>query len=342
MSSVYYSNNKEALAQLLLGYEPEQIFILADENTQKHCLEILLTSFTGLENFVNNKLLLMPAGEQYKNLVQAVKCWQQCIENKASKNALLINLGGGVVSDLGGFVASNYKRGIDFINIPTSSLAMIDACYGGKTAINFDSYKNQIGTFANPKAIYIDTTFLDTLPERHLKNGFIEAVKHHLLFNPNALEEIGSIISIKEHCTLAWMQQSLDYKKAVVAIDPLDKKERQALNFGHSIGHAIEALAIKKGIEIYHGEAVLLGMIEELKMAEKYLDCPTEIRTSLMQFKSTFFPALDFIFSKKELLPYLSQDKKNDSKLNFSLIKNVGTPSLFFSLSESEYLNTDA
>lgn len=343
MSEIYFEHTKEQLAELLLQYSPEQIFFLADTNTQAHCLGKFISYFPNIDLATHDKnTQIVPAGESYKNLEQAAHCWQQLIENKATIKALLVNIGGGVVSDLGGFVAANYKRGIDFINVPTSTLAMIDACYGGKTAINFHHYKNQIGSFAHPKAIYIDTTFLETLPERQLNNGFVESVKHHLLFNKNALQEIEQLKNIKEHCTAAWMQQSLEYKKAIVLKDPMDKKERQALNFGHSIGHAIEAFALEKEIEIYHGEAVLLGMMEELKIAEQQLGCPKEVRKGLMDFKQKFFPDLKNSFSITELLPYLMQDKKNDAALVFSLIKNVGEPQLFFKLTVQEFLNINA
>lgn len=336
MTNVFYHEHQEPFKERLMAYPKESCFLLFDENTFELCSPLLFKHFPFLQSCT---AIVIPAGESFKHIESAKYCWSKLLADGASSQSVLINVGGGVVSDLGGFVAANYKRGISFIHIPTTLLAMVDAAYGGKNAVNLDDYKNQIGCFAFPNAIYINQQFLDTLNERQLYNGFIEAIKHQLLFNKEALGFLESIENVQEICSEAFIKQNLEYKQSIVALDPFDKKERQALNFGHTIGHALESYYLASAESLLHGEAILLGMIAELKLSEKYLSCPIGIRKSLEEFKARFYPSLNQEMEVEKLINYMKQDKKNSHAMTFSLLKNIAEPCLFVELSEKEIQN---
>lgn len=323
---VILTTDKLQEAQTLIdSYLEHQCFLLFDENTIEHCDGVIRKQFPSLNNTTR---IVIPAGEDYKTIKQSEAIWERLIEARATKKSLLINVGGGVVTDIGGYCAATYKRGIDFINIPTTLLAMVDACIGGKTAVNFKQHKNQIGIFKDAKCVYINPVFLQTLPRPELQSGLAEMIKHELLFNKNAVEAILERPNSDCWITKETILRSMQYKKEVVDQDYYDTGVRQSLNFGHTIGHAIESLSFKCKTPILHGEAVLLGMIEEQKLAEHLFNCPIEIRQLLENVKTKFFPLLNFTFKLKALLPFLIQDKKNDQEIRFSLLKNVAEPTL--------------
>lgn len=293
-------------------------FILCDENTLQHCLPKLITSCPLLSSA---EIIELESGEASKSLEFSTHIWQTFIENKADKKSLLINLGGGVVSDIGGFTASVYKRGIDFINIPTSLLAMADASVGGKTAIDFNAVKNALGTFAQPKAVFIHPPFLLTLSERHFQNGIGEIYKVALISDKKFWN------SLKEGCkTELLIKKSVELKNNIVLKDPFDKGVRNILNFGHTLGHAIESLFLGTEEELLHGEAILIGMIMEshISLQKKMLSKQefTEIINGLSRrFNLKKIQELPF----SAIVELIKNDKKTiNTKLRFSLLSKIG------------------
>ena len=305
-------------------------FILCDENTLQHCLPVLIASCPKLRSA---EIIEIESGEASKSLEFSAYLWQTLIENNADKKSLLINLGGGVVSDLGGFTASVYKRGIDFINVPTSLLAMADASVGGKTGIDFNRLKNVIGTFAQPKAVFIYSSFVLTLPERHFQNGLAEIYKMALICDKKFWE------TLKEgHSPESLIHRSVSLKNRIVLKDPFDKGVRNILNFGHTLGHALEALALGTKNELLHGEAIICGMILESHISwQKKLLSKAELREILSVFQSSFsLPSLKQI-SFVDLMPFIKNDKKAlRQKFRFSLITQIGACKFGLEVNENQ------
>jgi 3-dehydroquinate synthase len=241
------------------NYFNSRKIILVDENTNEHCLEYLLTSFSFLSNA---EVIVLPEGEENKVMDICLQVWETWSEYGFDRKDVLINLGGGVITDMGGFIASLYKRGIDFVNIPTTLLSMVDASIGGKTGVDLGSYKNQIGVFSNPKAVYIDPGFTRSLPEGEVYNGFAEMLKHGLALNESHWNEMASMNQIEDELNEEHIYASLLLKNAVVLEDPFESDLRKKLNFGHTIGHALEGYFLEKD-PISHGYAVALGILAE-------------------------------------------------------------------------------
>ena len=292
-----------------------QLAILVDENTRKDCLPIFLKA-TNIDAII----VEISSGEEHKNLEKCQLIWNALSSHNFDRNSLLINLGGGVIGDMGGFAASTYKRGIDFIQIPTSLLAMVDASVGGKLGVDFAYLKNQIGVFNNPKAVLINTVFLNSLPKNQLLSGFAEVVKHALIADKCYWKEIKTTPLEK----MNWesiILQSLVIKNNIVTQDPLDKGERKKLNFGHTFGHAIESFYLKLGNPILHGEAISLGMILESNLSKINKEEKNEIASFISNtFSIPKKPPL------RALLEWMKSDKKNrKEKINFTLLNGVGS-----------------
>ena len=296
------------------GYS--KIAILVDENTKRDCLP----KIPQLENSI---IIEIKSGEKHKNINTCNFIWKQLTAHNFDRNSLLINLGGGVIGDMGGFAASTYKRGISFIHIPTTLLAMVDASVGGKLGIDFQDFKNQIGLFNNPESILINPDFLETLPENQLKSGFAEVVKHALILDKNLWKEIISVPFNK----LNWrkiIENSINIKNKIVLSDPYEKGERKKLNFGHTFGHAVESYYLEKGNPILHGEAVLMGILLEVEISAISQEQNNEIKNYIF---SNF--TLPFTPKKSDLLPFLMNDKKNKvGKINFNLLTSIGSCSV--------------
>lgn len=322
--------------ELLNRYDADNCFLLFDGNTAQHCDSEVRSLFPQLNN---SKRIIIPSGDQHKTLEKAMVIWNTLGAYEAGRDALLINVGGGMITDIGGYSAACYKRGIDFINFPTSLLAMVDASIGGKTGVNFRNNKNQIGVFANAKFVFLHSDFLQTLPRNELHSGLAEMIKHQLLFNENALDVILKRTGIKNWTTNESIEENIEFKKAIVAQDFKDEGLRQCLNFGHTIGHAIESYSHKIKKPLLHGEAIMLGMMEELKLSEKLLGTPNEIRMVLSDVKKKFFPFLDFKYRFDKLVPYLRQDKKNDTEIRFSLLADIKKPKIKVGISIEEIEN---
>jgi 3-dehydroquinate synthase len=296
-----------------------------DENIMEHCWP-KISQLT--ETLKNAEILLIEAGESQKDIEIAIQLWQALSEYQADRSSLIINFGGGVISDLGGFIASTFKRGIDFINIPTSLLAMVDAGVGGKTGINLEQYKNQIGLFSHPQAIFIQYDFLETLDDKHLKNGYAEMLKHGIISEEQLWNSLKEINKITTENIVPYINKSIQIKVNIVEQDPLEKGIRKALNFGHTIGHLIETFSLKNDkIPILHGEAVAIGMIVEsyLSMTKSTLEknqfnAIKEYLTSL--YNKYNIP--DIFWQEYERI--INQDKKKDGKkLNFTFVNKIGT-----------------
>ena len=301
-----------------------QVAILVDENTKRDCL-------SKLPQIENALIIEIKSGEENKNISTCSFIWEQLTINNFDRNSLLINLGGGVIGDMGGFCATTYKRGLEFIHIPTTLLAMVDASVGGKLGIDFKGFKNQIGLFNNPKAVLISSEFLETLAESELKSGFAEVVKHSLISDNSLWLKLKNT----PFTDLDWediIDTSVQIKNKIVLADPFEKGERKKLNFGHTFGHAIESYYLEKGTPISHGEAVFMGMILETKISDLSETDKNEIKNYVL---SNF--ALPYTPKKSSLHKFLINDKKNQNgKINFTLLNGIGNCSLdnLFSLDE--------
>ena len=301
-----------------------KVAILVDENTKRDCL-------FKLPQIENALIIEIKSGEEYKNISTCNFIWEQLTINNFDRNALLINLGGGVIGDIGGFCAATYKRGLEFIHIPTTLLAMVDASVGGKLGIDFKGFKNQIGLFNNPKAVFISSEFLETLEESELKSGFAEVVKHALISDNSLWVKIKNT----PFTDLDWediTDTSVQIKNKIVLADPFEKGERKKLNFGHTFGHAIESYYLEKGTPISHGEAVFMGMILETEISDLSETNKNEIKNYIL---SNF--ALPYTPNKTYLHKFLLNDKKNQNeKINFTLLSGIGNCSIdnLFSINE--------
>lgn len=296
-------------------------FVICDQNSFTNCYSDLLTNCKKLQSA---EIIEIDGGENSKNLEISSQIWETMLELNADRNALVINLGGGVVSDLGGFVASLYKRGVDFINIPTTVLSMADASVGGKTGIDFANLKNVIGTITQPKAVFINTDFISSLPKRHFMNGVAEIFKIALISDKNLWKEIKSDYEFKNIAGLIY--KSIELKNKFVKRDPTEKNVRKALNFGHTIGHAVEAVLLNTPDELLHGEAIVVGMVTESYISfKKKLISKTELDEIIACLKNCFTlsPVHPQHFEAVDLL-ILNDKKNNNGKTLFTLLHKIG------------------
>lgn len=316
-------------------YPNHSLVVLVDDNTFENCLPLFVGK---LERIADAEVIEIPSGEANKTITNIAQIWDGLTGLGADKNTLLVNLGGGVVSDMGGFAAATYKRGIDYINIPTTLLAMVDASVGGKTGFDFNSIKNQIGLFTNPKGVFIQPLFLETLPKRQLLSGFAEMLKHGLIADENLWLQLKAVNTNDIDELAAFIPHSIEIKNAIVMADPLDKDERQKLNFGHTIGHAIESYYIDTEDEFLHGEAIAIGMVAEGFIAvEKGLLTITALK-EIEEFLAELydFPELD-ADDTESIISFVQDDKKNISDtILMSLIDGIGFCQTKIPVSEDE------
>ena len=309
----------EPLVSFFNENQYSNVAVLVDENTKKHCYSIVKS------NLPTHSLVEINSGEQNKNLATCETIWQKLTDAKFDRQSLLVNLGGGVIGDMGGFCAATYKRGIDFINIPTTLLAMVDASVGGKLGIDFGSFKNHIGLFSEPKQVLIDSIFLKTLPANQLKSGFAEVVKHALIADKEHWEYLLST----KFGDMNWskiIEHSINIKSEIVGKDPFERGLRKVLNFGHTIGHAIESYFLDSKEPLLHGEAVAMGMRAEARLSMSEGVLSEQSFEQIDKYLSANHLPLslndDQIASMIELM---SQDKKNEgSRTNFTLLKKIG------------------
>ncbi len=325
------------LPNLLQSYDYSRLVVLVDENTKQFCLPIL-------QRFIpEHDLIELPSGERNKNLNTLSFLWEQFTMLNLDRDALILNLGGGVISDLCGFAAATFKRGIPFWNIPTSLMGMVDASIGGKTGIDFLGLKNQIGMFREPGCVIVFPGFLQTLPARELRSGYAEVIKHGLLRD----YKLWTFIRDRNHLSLpdeVLISNSIWVKADLVQYDPYERKLRKALNFGHTIGHAIEAVFLEKGENeiLLHGEAIAIGMICESYISQKRNLLSEHDVWEISQFLMQHYPMP--IFSESDIVKMMEKithDKKNqDKKLQFSLLDGLGGYRVNQEVSKEEILNS--
>jgi len=306
-----------------------KIFIILDGNTHDFCYPHFIAN---LETNLVIEVIEIEAGEIHKTIDTCVGVWNALSELNADRKSLIINLGGGVVTDLGGFVASTYKRGLKYINAPTSLLAMVDASVGGKTGVDLNALKNQIGVINTAEIILVDTHFLSTLPQNELRSGFAEMLKHGLIQSETYWDKLKdySLESFKGINELIY--ESILIKQNVVDQDPFENGLRKTLNFGHTLGHAIESyyLSNPNKPNLLHGEAVAIGMVLAAHISKELLDFSEvdcqEIKTTLIKiFAKVEIDKIDFM----PIIDLLKQDKKNEhGNINFVLLNSIGKPQI--------------
>lgn len=293
-------------------YKDVRRVIVVDENTHDFCLEYLLTTFPTLEDA---EVILLPTGEENKVMEVCFQVLEALSEYGIVRSDLVITLGGGVVSDMGGFIASIYKRGLDCIHIPTSLLGMVDAALGGKTGIDLGNYKNQIGTFHNPKAVFVDQRFLGTLPEEEWKSGFAEVLKHALISDKDEWERLIATKQnelFSEKSVQEILEKSIAIKCQVVTEDPKEKGKRKVLNFGHTIGHAIEGYYLELN-PLSHGNCIALGIIAEAFLSNQKGTLGAEELNEIVQVMRALYPCPeDLLTGVSVMIELMKNDKKND------------------------------
>ena len=321
---VISGNLERDLVSAISECEHDRIFVLTDETTQQLCWP-KIKNFKALKN---STPIIIKATDTHKNLDTLSQVWQALSNGGATRHSLMINLGGGMVTDLGGFAASTFKRGIDFINIPTTLLAMVDASVGGKTGINFGGLKNEIGVFSDSRFVIINTQFLDTLDHDNICSGYAEMLKHGLISDEHTWAELVTFdLDTPDLSQLQRMvAESIKVKERIVEADPHEHGIRKALNLGHTMGHAFESFAMRRGTPILHGYAVAYGLISELYMSARKTAFPTDRMHQTVRFIRENYGTINITCDDyPTLIELMHHDKKNTSGIiNFTLLGNVG------------------
>lgn len=325
ISKIIFTNNLGNIQKHLSAYNTKRAFVLLDENTKQYCYPLV-------KEFLpqDNKTIIIKSGEENKTIESVKHIWQSLSENGADRKSLLINLGGGVIGDMGGFAASTFKRGLDFINIPTTLLSQVDASVGGKTGFDFLGLKNEIGCFNAPKKVIIYPEFLKTLDEDNIISGFAEMIKHALIHDVAHFERLKEFNldkgAINYDDLLDLIKKSVGIKEYFVKADPYEANIRKALNFGHTFGHAIESFFLDTDNELLHGKAVAFGMIFELFLSNKKCQLPVDLLLGVTKYISKIYGKLNYSEDDYPAFYKLMQhDKKNDkANINFTLLSKIG------------------
>lgn len=338
--SIHFETRLAPLIEVIESGKYSKVFVFADSNTAEVCLPLfreMLNDFSGFD------LIETDPGEENKNIDFCIGIWKTLLDFGADRKCLMINLGGGVITDMGGFVASTYKRGIDFINVPTTLLSQVDASVGGKTGIDVDNVKNMVGTFTLPQSVFIETAFLKTLPARELLSGFAEMIKHGLIADRNYYQELKSSDYLQIESQAIY--RSVEIKNEVVTEDPHEKGLRKILNFGHTIGHAVETYAlINDAKPLTHGEAIAIGMICEAFLSATNNTLNEDELKDITTYINSLYPPYHL---KKEsfsqLMELMQSDKKNENgQIMFSLLSGIGKCDYNCRVSEKDILETFA
>ena len=325
--AIYCNNGAwEAFQKHVSEIQASSIFILVDTNTKKHCLPVFLEKSKLTETYT---VLEMPDGEANKTIASCESIWTELSDKGADRSSLLINLGGGVVTDLGGFVAATFRRGIAFMNLPTSLLAMVDASVGGKNGVDLGMLKNQVGLIQNADAVIIDTAFLDTLPKEELVSGYAEMLKHGLIHSEKYWNDIQAFFEADETEITKFIWESVCIKKEVVDEDPREEHRRKTLNYGHTLGHAIETYSHQtQGRQpLLHGEAVAIGIVLATYISSEILGFPKEKLEKVVTVIGKHFKKQPFSANEIEaIIELLAFDKKNrNGVVYFVLLEDFGT-----------------
>ncbi len=309
--------------------------LIADHNTYNSCYPLIQEILPKHEHFK------FKAGEGNKNLQTCISIWEWMTDCEFDRKSLIINLGGGVTGDMGGFCASTYKRGIRFVNIPTTLLSQVDASVGGKLGVDFNGYKNHIGVFNEPEAVIISDAFLKTLPLPELRSGYAEVIKHGLIMNENYFYSLKS----QNWETQQWkdiIEKSVSIKKEVVSKDPKEEGLRKILNFGHTVGHAVESFYLDTKYHLLHGEAIAIGMIAEAYLSRQHIRLPKEDLDTIIEILLAIFGKVNIPSEDLEAIAQLCfQDKKNEGKtINCSLLKKIGECDYNIAISQEDIINS--
>ncbi len=324
-SKIIYSRSLETELLPFIDMYPSGKVFLATEETVN---EIWVSK---LDNFFESKKIqkvVIPAGESNKKIESVAKIWEFLSENGGDRKSLLINIGGGMLTDLAGFAATSFKRGIDFLNVPTTLLSQVDASVGGKTGFNFNGLKNEIGSFKEPIAVLINTNFLKTIDSENFISGYAEMIKHGLIYSPEHLEELKAFdfVNINYDLLQEIIRHSVNVKEYFVSNDLTENNIRKALNLGHTVGHAFESLAMEQKRPILHGFGVACGMITELFLSVKMCNFPKSDFLELTKWMLEVYGKFEITENDFErLFQFMTHDKKNESgRINFTLLPKIG------------------
>lgn len=315
---------EEELAVAISECEHDRVFVLVDSTTKAKCWPVVSHFFS----LRNAHVIEIAPTDMHKDITQVITVWQALGNQGATRHSCLINLGGGMVTDLGGFAASTFKRGIDFINIPTTLLAMVDASVGGKTGINFNGLKNEVGVFNDSRYVILNTQFLATLDHENLCSGYGEMLKHALISTRDMwAQHLNFDLDHPDlHALQDMVAQSVKVKEHIVTADPFEKGIRKALNLGHTIGHALESWAMQKEQPVLHGYAVAYGLVCELYLSAAKVGFPTDVLRQTVQYINAHYTKLPITCDDYEtLFALMKHDKKNTADhINFTLLGNIG------------------
>ncbi len=322
---IIFSNNVGKELDCMLSMHDGKVYVICDDNTKEKVVPVI----SGVSPYISGAhIISVLPGDENKNFESLVKIWNELQSSGADRHSIIVNIGGGMVTDMGGFAASTFKRGLRFINVPTTLLAAVDAAVGGKTGINLNGFKNEVGVFKEADAVIISTCFLDTLPIEEVKSGYAEMLKHGLLESEESLEKLldYDISSLDVDKLLDLLCESVNVKRRVVLEDPFEKGLRKALNLGHTVGHAFESMALERKNPIPHGYAVAWGCVVELVLSHMLLGFPVVRLRRIASFVRSNYgvPAIECRDYPK-LLEYMRHDKKNShGKINFTLLSAPG------------------
>ncbi|WP_298535164.1 3-dehydroquinate synthase [uncultured Algibacter sp.] len=325
-SIIHFNNNcYNSLNEHLKNNNFSKIFILVDDNTHRFCLSILLEK---IETTITIEIIEIESGEENKNIDTCVGVWNTLSELNADRKSLMINVGGGVVTDLGGFVACTFKRGIAYINVPTTLLSMVDASVGGKTGVDLEALKNQIGVISNPDLVLIDTKHLDTLPKNQMRSGLAEMLKHGLITGETYWNKFLNLSKLSLDDLDQLIYESVVIKKNVVVTDPTEQGLRKTLNFGHTLGHAIESyfLSNPNKTSLLHGEAIVVGMILACYISSELVNFPKQQTLAIKELFTNYYGKVNIDESEYgDIIKLLKYDKKNNhGNVNFVLLEAIG------------------
>lgn len=323
---IFTNHVEDAIDTLVDSINPSSIFILVDHNVAENVLPRLQSI---CKSVAQAKVINVKPGDENKSLESLSYVWRFMSQNGGTRHSILINLGGGVITDMGAFAAATFKRGIKFINVPTTLLAAVDASVGGKTGINFNGLKNEIGVFKEAEAVIISTTFFNSLPAEEIKSGYAEMLKHALISDRKMLAELMKqpIKDIDPERMLSLLEENVGVKQDIVQADPTEKNVRKSLNLGHTVGHAFESLALERKSPIPHGYAVAYGMAVELVLSTIKEQFPTTLMRQVTSFIYENYRGFSFTCNDYDhIIDLMRHDKKNVTadSINLTLLKNVG------------------
>lgn len=319
---IHIGSIEQSLANFLQGRDYSSVAVVVDENTRRHCLPLIL-------DVLDSKHLTIvevSAGELFKNIETCTLIWKKLLMAGFDRNSLVVNLGGGVIGDMGGFCASSYMRGIDFLQIPTTLLAQVDASVGGKLGVDLEMVKNIVGFFNNPKAVLVDPKFLKTLNSREVLSGYAEVVKHALIADSVMWNKSILLVLDPHKINSDQLSRSIQVKRNIVEQDPFEKGLRKILNFGHTVGHAVETVSWETKNPLLHGEAIFVGMICETYLAYAKNLISMDLCDAVCRVLKGIFYRKDAVSSTEEIFQIMLKDKKNRrQEIRAALINGIGS-----------------